>query len=99
MKMEINNKHITITGHRGAAGLAPENTLSAIREGMKYAERIEIDVHQSFDGKIIVMHDRSVNRTTDGKGKIFILNISENLMLDHGFIQNLKEKKFLSSKK
>ncbi len=76
--------NIIITGHRGAAGLAPENTLSAIREGIKYADRIEIDVHQSKDGKIVVMHDASVNRTTNGKGKIKDLEWSYLSKLDAG---------------
>ena len=78
------NKKVTITTHRGAAGLAPENTLVAIREGMKYADRIEIDVHQSKDGKIVVMHDASVNRTTNGKGKIKDLSWDYLSQLDAG---------------
>ena len=82
--ISLTHKEIIITGHRGAAGLAPENTLSAIREGMKYADRIEIDVHQSKDGKIIVMHDSSVERTTNGKGKIKDLDWSYLSTLDAG---------------
>ena len=78
------NKKVTITAHRGAAGLAPENTLSAIREGMKYADRIEVDVHQSKDGKIVVMHDSSVERTTNGKGKIKDLDWDYLSTLDAG---------------
>ncbi len=77
-------RKITITGHRGAKGLAPENTLTAIREGMRYADRIEIDVHQSKDGRIVVMHDASVNRTTNGRGKIKNLNYDEIAQLDAG---------------
>jgi glycerophosphoryl diester phosphodiesterase len=82
--MNLDRTKITITGHRGAAGLAPENTLSAIREGMKYADRIEIDVHQSKDGRIIVMHDARVDRTTNGKGKIKNLDSTEIRKLDAG---------------
>ncbi len=87
--------NVSITSHRGAAGLAPENTLSAIREGMKYADRIEIDVHQSKDGKIIVMHDSSVNRTTNGKGKIKDLYWDYLSQLDAGswFSQNFQGEK------
>lgn len=82
--MKFDRKKITITGHRGAAGLAPENTLSAIREGMKYVDRIEIDVHQSLDGEIVVMHDSRVNRTTNGAGFIKNMNWDEISKLDAG---------------
>ncbi len=82
--MKIDREKITITGHRGAAGLAPENTLSAIYEGMKYADRIEIDVHQSLDGEIIVMHDSTIDRTTNHSGKIKNLTWNEISKLDAG---------------
>lgn len=62
---------VTITGHRGAGGLATENSLAAIRKGVAIGcNRIEIDVHQTADSVIVVMHDDSINRTTNGKGKI-----------------------------
>ncbi|MDM8528157.1 glycerophosphodiester phosphodiesterase family protein, partial [Anaerolineales bacterium HSG24] len=61
-------------GHRGAAGLAPENSLSAIRAGIEYCARfIEIDIQQSSDGQIVVMHDILVNRTSNGTGAIVSL--------------------------
>ncbi len=67
----MNNRNYTITGHRGAGALAPENTLAAIREGLKYhPDRIEVDVHQTKDGKVVIMHDRTIDRTTNGSGKI-----------------------------
>jgi len=67
----MNNLNYTITGHRGAGALAPENTLTAIKEGLKYhPDRIEVDVHQTKDGKVVIMHDRTIDRTTNGKGKI-----------------------------
>ncbi len=64
-------KHIEITGHRGAAGLAPENTLAAIKAGLaQNVNRIEIDVHQTKDNQIVVLHDPTIDRTTNGKGYI-----------------------------
>lgn len=64
------NKPIVI-GHRGAAGEAPENTLKsfalAIEQG---ADGIELDVHLSLDGEIVVCHDYSLDRTTNGSGLI-----------------------------
>jgi glycerophosphoryl diester phosphodiesterase len=64
-------QQVTITGHRGAGGLAQENTLSAIRKGLEMkCARIEIDVHQTADGEIMVMHDETIDRMTNGKGRI-----------------------------
>lgn len=62
---------IIITAHRGGAGYGPENTIQAISRSLtSNVKSIEIDVHCSKDGKIIVCHDRSINRTTNGKGVI-----------------------------
>ena len=68
---ENTSKKVIVTGHRGAAGLAPENTLSAIRKGISLGvDRIEIDVQQTLDGVVIVMHDETVDRTTNGSGAV-----------------------------
>ena len=60
-----------IVGHRGFAGLYPENTLIAIEKALELGvDQIEIDVHQSKDGVVVVMHDLHLNRTTTGKGRV-----------------------------
>ncbi len=60
-----------VVAHRGGAFLGPENTLACVEKGMEAgAEWIEIDVHLSKDGKVVVCHDDRVDRTTDGKGYI-----------------------------
>lgn len=60
---------ITITAHRGAGGMAPENTLAAIAKGLESgADRVEVDVRQTKDNVIVCMHDADIDRTTDGKG-------------------------------
>lgn len=65
---------LIITGHRGAGGLAPENTLASIQLALDLGvDRIEIDVQQTKDNVIIVLHDRTLRRTTDGFG--FVKNI------------------------
>jgi glycerophosphoryl diester phosphodiesterase len=65
------SKRIILVGHRGAAGLAPENTLPAFDTGISYhMDLVETDIRQTADGHIVIMHDRTVNRTTDGKGAI-----------------------------
>lgn len=57
--------------HRGFSGLAPENTEAAIElAGMCGADAVEVDVRMTKDGKLILMHDSTVNRMTDGKGKV-----------------------------
>ena len=72
------SKHIVLTGHRGAAGLAPENTLAAVKAGLEQGvDRIEIDVHQTKDNKIVVLHDPKIDRTTNGKGYVKDLTFYE----------------------
>lgn len=67
-----------IVSHRGAAGLGPENTLASIRAGLNYnPDIIEIDVRQTSDGKLVLMHDQRVNRTTEGRGKVGNLTFSQ----------------------
>ena len=69
---------VILTGHRGAGGLAPENTLAAIQKGLdNKVDRIEIDVQQTKDNIVIVMHDLSIDRTTDGKGLVKNLTYRE----------------------
>ena len=58
-------------GHRGAAGHAPENTLAAIQKGIALGvDFVEIDVRRTADGVLVVLHDETVNRTTNGKGRV-----------------------------
>ncbi|MDY8134794.1 glycerophosphodiester phosphodiesterase [Aquimarina sp. 2201CG5-10] len=60
-----------IFGHRGAAGLIEENTLESIAEALKYnVDGIEIDVHRCKSGELVVIHDETIERTTNGKGKV-----------------------------
>jgi glycerophosphoryl diester phosphodiesterase len=65
-------------GHRGAAGHAPENTLAAIRKGIALGvDFVEIDVRRTADGVLVVLHDGTVNRTTNGKGRVDRLSLQE----------------------
>lgn len=69
---------IKIIGHRGAAGLSPENTIPSIRLALKYeADRIEIDVRQTKDDIVVLMHDKKLDRTTNGKGELGNLSYEE----------------------
>lgn len=74
-----------VIGHRGAGGHAPENTLAAFRLGLALgADGVECDVHMSRDGELMVIHDGTVDRTTDGKGRVGDLSLSELKALDAG---------------
>src|SRR5882724_5944925 len=58
-----------VIGHRGAMGYTPENTLISFEEAIRRgADLVEMDVQLSQDGEVVVMHDTSVDRTTDGSG-------------------------------
>lgn len=62
-------KRMLKIAHRGAKGYTPENTLAAFQKALDMdADGIELDVHMSADGKIIVIHDETVNRTSNGIG-------------------------------
>lgn len=74
-----------IIAHRGSKGTHPENTLEAIEEAVRVgSDGIEIDVHLSLDKEIIVIHDETVDRTTDGNGKVQDLTLMELKNLDAG---------------
>ncbi|MBH0189342.1 MAG: glycerophosphoryl diester phosphodiesterase [Nitrospira sp.] len=72
-------------GHRGAAGHAPENTLAAIQKGIELGvDFVEIDLRRTADNVLVVLHDASVNRTTNGRGRIDRLSLNEVKKLDAG---------------
>ncbi len=67
-----------IYGHRGAAGLVAENTIESIKEALKYTvDGIEIDVHCCKSGELVVIHDETLDRTTDGKGNVADYTLQE----------------------
>ncbi|GGO96347.1 glycerophosphodiester phosphodiesterase [Wenjunlia tyrosinilytica] len=72
-------------GHRGVMGVEPENTLrSFIRAEREGLDVIELDLHLSSDGALVVMHDATVDRTTDGSGPIGDHTLDELRKLDAG---------------
>lgn len=65
-------------GHRGAAGYEPENTLISFKKAVELGvDMIELDVHLTNDHHLIVMHDETLDRTTNGKGKISEKTLAE----------------------
>ncbi len=74
-----------IIAHRGASAYAPENSLAAFSLALKQeADAIELDVKLTKDNQVIVMHDQTVNRTTNGSGYVKDLLLSEIRKLDCG---------------
>ena len=73
-------------GHRGASGTHPENTLPSFRAAIeKGAQAFELDIHRSADGEIVVFHDDTLERTTNGVGPVDALSLGELQSLDAGF--------------
>ncbi len=72
-------------GHRGAAGLEPENTLRSFRRAEEEgADALEMDLRVTRDGHLVVLHDPTVDRTTNGTGPVHGLTLAEVQRLDGG---------------
>lgn len=72
--------------HRGYALLAPENTVAAFRAALDHADLVESDVRVTSDGQLVIMHDETVDRTTDGAyaGAVSALTLAQVKALDAG---------------
>src|SRR5690625_4611994 len=74
-----------VIGHRGAAAIAPENTLAAVRAAADHGVRwIEVDVRLCADGRAVVHHDAMLERCTNGHGKLADHDYAELAQLDAG---------------
>ena len=72
--------------HRGASARAPENTIEAFRLAAQSGARgLETDVHMTLDGRVVAIHDDSVDRTTDGTGLVREMTLAELKGLDAGY--------------
>jgi len=81
----VDPKRPTIFAHRGSCAYAPENTLAAFNLALdQHADGIELDVKLSSDGHVMVMHDDTVDRTTNGTGQVKSLTLPELKKLDAG---------------
>ncbi len=86
---------ILISAHRGNTGQAPENTLAAYKDALKVGvDYVEIDVRTTLDGKLVILHDATLNRTTNGEGPLKNKRIVElrELSAGKGFIEFNKER-------
>jgi glycerophosphoryl diester phosphodiesterase len=82
---DLKGKEIVNIAHRGASGLAPENTIAAIEAAIDMgADMIALDVHITKDGHVVVFHDLKLDRTTNGTGLIHDFTLGELKQLDAG---------------
>lgn len=84
-RSRASDRHPIIVGHRGAQGLAPENTLPAFQAAADLRiDGVEFDIQRCQDGHLVVYHDESVEQTTNGTGRIEHLTLAELQALDAG---------------
>lgn len=77
---------LRVIGHRGAAAFAPENTLPSFEHAVEVgADAVELDLHVSADGHLMVIHDASLERTTDGAGPVEERTLEELRTFDAGY--------------
>jgi len=76
---------VIVTGHRGAMGSEPENTLRSFRRAVREGcDEIELDLRVTADGHLVVLHDATVDRTTNGSGAVAEMTLDEVRSLDAG---------------
>ncbi|HJQ84595.1 MAG TPA: glycerophosphodiester phosphodiesterase family protein, partial [Candidatus Binatia bacterium] len=76
---------LLVIAHRGASGTRPENTLTAFRRAESLgAHMIELDVQLTADGEVVVLHDWTLDRTTDGRGAVRDAAFADVRALDAG---------------
>jgi len=81
-----NHSSFLTIAHRGGSALWPENTLHAFRKSIELGvDVIDMDVRMSLDGHLVIMHDSTLERTTDGRGKVKELNLSQLKKLDAAY--------------
>jgi glycerophosphoryl diester phosphodiesterase len=71
-----------LIAHRGFAAIHPENTLEAIEEAVGVADAVEVDVRRCGSGELVVIHDETVDRVTDGEGRVDEHTLAELRALD-----------------
>ena len=75
-----------VMAHRGGAGLWPENTAHAFTQAVALgADVLEMDLHGTADGALVIIHDATVERTTNGAGRVSALSLAELKRLDAGY--------------
>lgn len=77
---------LRVIGHRGAAAFAPENTLPSFEHAARVgADAVELDLHRSADGRLVVIHDPALDRLTEGTGPVEAHTLDELRAFDAGY--------------
>lgn len=85
MSMQIGKIKMLIIGHRGAGGYMPENTLASFQNAISMGvDMLELDVHTIISGEVVVIHDSTVDRTTNGTGDVANYTLEGLLQLNAG---------------
>lgn len=85
LSMKTKNHTFLKIGHRGAAGYCPENTFASFKKALDLGvDYLELDIQMTKDDELVVIHDSTVNRTTNGKGKVKDYTLKEIQLLDAG---------------
>ncbi|MBI1932841.1 MAG: glycerophosphodiester phosphodiesterase [Ignavibacteriales bacterium] len=93
MNFGCDQQNVLVTAHRGASGYAPENTLSSISVAIELgADFAELDAQETADGEIVLLHDKTLKRTTGIEKNIWEVNYSELNSIDAGSWYNEKFK-------
>jgi len=82
-----------IWAHRGASAYAPENTIPAIQQAIEMgADGVELDVQRTIDGQLVVIHDETINRTSNGFGRVADLTLEQLRLCNYsnGFVGHRK---------
>ncbi len=79
-------KRPLVIAHRGGAGVFPENTLYAFQSAWQLGvDVLEMDIRETVDGQLVIMHDKNVRRTTDGEGEVSQIKLEDLKKLNAGF--------------
>lgn len=82
----LSRKRPLVIGHRGTAGTVPENTLESFKQAvLDGADMLECDVRLSADNEVIIIHDQTLDRTTNGSGLVASMTLSQIKKLDAGY--------------
>jgi glycerophosphoryl diester phosphodiesterase len=82
----FNDDEIMVIAHRGGVNLWPENTIYAFERAVELGvDVLEMDVRASADGHLVLLHDETVDRTTNGSGRVDELSLAEIQALDAGY--------------
>jgi len=85
MLNESPTRQVLRIGHRGACGYSPENTLVSIEQAIALGCAFtEVDIRRTSDDELVLLHDERVNRTTNGRGRVSALTLSDIRKLDAG---------------